>query len=395
MVFLGARMGIEPLDWALEQRARERTYNYQMRILALDTTRYPTVKTALAATFERAGWFGWAVKAEFEADVGRREEIIRQGIGLFPKSAELHGTLANFMVDQRGNLDEAERLYRQSLEIDPENATTMGEFANFMADRRGNLDEAERLYRQSLEIDPKNAPTMGDFASFMADQRGNHDEAERFYRKALKLEPQNAIIAGNFALFLAEHGGLDEAENQFRASLELQPNNATVVERFATFMADRRKDLGEAERLYRRSLELDPTSARITANLAEVVLEREHPDEALPLLAKAWQLNGQEANELAGAIALTQGIAQRCAGVDDGEVLGRLKTLLKHGFERGGWSFNEILEFAKGRLTVEDHGLYSALARALLDQAEIVGLEKSDRWLSIEAVPLSPDDSRD
>ena len=55
MVRLGHKMGIQPPDDLLEDRAKKRATKYRERILALDTTGHPEVVIALAATFDRAG----------------------------------------------------------------------------------------------------------------------------------------------------------------------------------------------------------------------------------------------------------------------------------------------------------------------------------------------------
>jgi tetratricopeptide (TPR) repeat protein len=213
MVLLGAAMGIKPLDYVLEERAKERTAKYQERILALDTAGYPNVAIALAATFERAGggWWAWELKARAELDYEKREAIYRQGIQLLQNSHELHTHFANFMAYQRQKLDEAEQLFRKALELAPNSANVTGWFASFMTWGRKNADEAEWLYRKALELDPKDAIVTGDFANFMFFLRKNSDEAERLYRKTLELDPNYAANACNFGEFLVDRDRVDEA----------------------------------------------------------------------------------------------------------------------------------------------------------------------------------------
>jgi Tfp pilus assembly protein PilF len=356
MVLLGDKMGILPPDNLLEERAQTRAARYRERILGLDTTGYPQVVTALAATYDRAGqgWWAWELKARAETDNQKREDIYHQGIQEFPNSWELHGNFALFMAYIRKNPDEAELLYRQALVLNPHDANHTGNFANFMAEVRKNPDEAERLYRKALELDAKHANNTGNFANFMANVRKNPDEAEHLYRQALAIDPQHAANAGNFAVFM-DHV---------------------------------RKDPAEAERLYRQALELDPQHSNNMGNFGGFLVGHGRTDEALLLLERAWTLNLSKPDQSSAEVVLYMGIIARCAGRDDSQELGRLKTLLLGGFIRLPWSFDAVLAFAIEKLSGDDFAFYAALADAILDADRVTALDTLERWLSVTPIPL-------
>ena len=144
----------------------------------------------------------------------------------------------------------------------------------------------------------------------------------------------------------------------------------------------------EAERLYRKTLELDPNYAANACNFGEFLADRGREDEAVPLLRRAWTLNKGKPDQLSGEVALYIGILECCAGRDDTQALGRLKTLFLDGFQRGPWSFDAILESAKAKLSVEDHALYSALAEAILDADRVTTLDSFERWRLVAPVSM-------
>ena len=142
MVLLGDRMGITLLDEELELRAKKRIRRYQSRIRQFDTVKYPSVRTALYATFERSGgWFAWYQMANQEADPSRREAVLRQGLEQYPDCPELHSNLANLVCDIKEDREEAERLFRNAVALAPERKSILNNFAEFLL-VGGKIDES-------------------------------------------------------------------------------------------------------------------------------------------------------------------------------------------------------------------------------------------------------------
>jgi Tfp pilus assembly protein PilF len=225
MILLGERMEIKLLDEEIGRRSTKRTKKYRERIQELDTVKHPSVTKALAATFDRSGgWWAWYRKAEAEQDLERREIVYRQGLIHCPKSAELHGSFANFLNFFLHKADEAELEYQRALDLDPNNPAITGNYANFMIDVRKNPDEAERLYRLGLESDPKNADNIGNYAAFVSDVRKNPEEAELLYRRALELNPKQADNNSNYVGFLIGQNRLDEALERLEIATALNDN---------------------------------------------------------------------------------------------------------------------------------------------------------------------------
>ncbi|HYX30355.1 MAG TPA: tetratricopeptide repeat protein [Pyrinomonadaceae bacterium] len=150
------------------------------------------VRKAAAAAFERLttekDWWAWQLKAYAEPDPDMKEEIFRRGLEEFPKSAQLTGEFAIFMMDVRRDYDEAERLYRRALELDPINAVATGNLAFFMWEARKNYDQAERLFREALQLSPNNVAVLENFAEFLGSRNRIVEGRSVALRAALLLD---------------------------------------------------------------------------------------------------------------------------------------------------------------------------------------------------------------
>lgn len=234
MLLLGARLGFGLLAEDIEQRSRDRADRYRKSVELIQTRlsspvgdvgakkAKEDVRRALSATVERQGtWWTWALRAQAEPDIEKREQIYLTGLNEFPDSALLIDHFATFLTNIRKNHDEAERLYRRALELEPNDSSNSANLALFLSRVRKSHEEAERLYQRSLELDPNNARIIGNFASFLTEVHKNYEEAERHYRHALELEPSHVNNIANFEtrvrgqtpLFSAESPHLDSVQS--------------------------------------------------------------------------------------------------------------------------------------------------------------------------------------
>lgn len=68
-------------------------------------------------------------------------------------------------------------------------------------------------------------------------------------------------------------------------------------------------------------------------------------------------------------------------------VLGRLKSQLREGYERGDWSSDALFEAILPNLPHESQVLYQALGAAILDEQAMPSLEKNETWQKIAERP--------
>ncbi len=304
------------------------------------------------------------------------ERLYRRALELDPKHAGYMGNFAAFIWQVRKEHDQGERLFREALEMDPKDPNNTGNYASFIWKVRQNHDEAERLYRKALELDPKHVDNMGNFASFVTRVRKDHDEAERLYRLAIELDPKHVANISNFAIFLAHvREDYHEAERFYRLALELHPQDATSTGDFASFLTNFRKNHEEAERLYSLALELDSKHVNNTANFGAFLLALGRTDDAESMVQRADELNDGERDQVAAELALYRVILGAAAAKDDTAALEQLAGLLDEGFERGSWSFDRVLEFAKAKVSAKDYRLYVVLADAILDTEKVAAAQ--------------------
>ncbi|MHC4154076.1 MAG: SIR2 family protein [Planctomycetota bacterium] len=367
MLQIGERFQYRPLSEEIEHQARTRANRYREQFerfqrslhrLGTDVETEKAVRSvreALVATVKReTSWWAWELRAQAE------------------KSP-----------------DERERIYRRGLEQFPDNHELVGNFAYFMCKGRRQHDEAEQLYRRALELHPADAHNTGNFAHFLCNVSKNYDEAELLYRRAVELDPDRALPIGNLAVFLWHiRSAFDEAEDLFRRSLMLDPNNACIVTSFADFKGEVRGDADEAEQLYRRSLELDSDHAYNVCHYAGFLLAQRRLDQAKDQLARAKKLNLGEVNQPAAEVTFYRSVICRMDSQDDAPGLGRLKFLLRRGFERTYWSFASVLATAKHVLPADDVALYTAVAEAIRDDGKVSALDRFERWTAIEPSPI-------
>ncbi|HYR57330.1 MAG TPA: hypothetical protein VEO95_01825, partial [Chthoniobacteraceae bacterium] len=68
----------------------------------------------------------------------------------------------------------------------------------------------------------------------------------------------------------------------------------------------------------------------------------------------------------------------------------QFKFLIEEGFERHTWSFDRMLERARGVLSAEEFAYAQALAAAFLDTKKVAALASFQRWTALEALAPNP-----
>jgi Tfp pilus assembly protein PilF len=277
MLQLGTKLQIPDPRPTLQQTHDQRVTAWQKQFVELNKkenepaasaaaeAELQPVREAAATIVERLTkektWWTWGLKAKAASDNRTREEIYREGLADFPKSAELITEMAVFLESLGGHDDEVVELYSEAYRLRPDSSTQVGNYGWCLHHYKKQNDQAEEFYRRALELDIKNTNAIRNFALFQQQIRGNLDEAERLFIKALELEPGNLTYARNLALFVSEaRNNYDAAEQIYRKLLEKHPLDAEINNSLGWFLATKRKNYDEAERLIRTSLDLNSNS---------------------------------------------------------------------------------------------------------------------------------------
>jgi tetratricopeptide (TPR) repeat protein len=187
-----------------------------------------------------------------------------------------------------------------------------------IAIQQDRLDDAEKSLRIYLFVWPRDVPGLV-LAARTARMKGDFDTAEAYLKRCLKLQKEiPEAVQIEFLLMRVQHGEEDTVVGEllqcvdnkspesalileslsraymrnlrFREAfvttsrwIELEPENETPF-RWRGWVHDRLGDWERAISDYRRALELNPDSPMLRLRLAEILLERTNPPEALALL---------------------------------------------------------------------------------------------------------------
>jgi hypothetical protein len=111
-------------------------------------------------------------------------------------------------------------------------------------------------------------------------------------------------------------------------------------------------------------------------------------DEARELAGRAWQLRVNEVNTDYAEVAFTRWLIERASAQEGSPALGRLKSVLQAGFERGHWSFDDLLATLLPQCPEDERALAQKLADAILDERKLEALENEPLWKAVEPIPL-------
>lgn len=107
------------------------------------------------------------------------------------------------------------------------------------------------------------------------------------------------------------------------------------------------------------------------------------------IASRAWQLLVKEESRSATAeVVFTYWLLDRASAREGAAALGRLKTIMQHGFARTSWSFDDLLEALLPRCPEDERALAQKLAEAILDENKVEALESEPLWKAVEPIPL-------
>jgi tetratricopeptide (TPR) repeat protein len=101
--------------------------------------------------------------------------------------------------------------------------------------------------------------------------------------------PEHPELAYTRATVLESGGRTREAVAAFERALQVRPDDPQLLNALGYTLADHSQRLRDAEQMVRKALEASPDSPAMQDSLGWVLYRRGRADEALPILARAWQ----------------------------------------------------------------------------------------------------------
>ena len=318
--------------------------------------------------------------------------------------------------------DQVERLYHEMLPLVSRDADRLEEIARFFWQERKNVAEANRLFSQAVKVSPKNARVLCNYGSFQNSQLRDFTKAAQLFRRATKAKPDYArayVLLGE--LLEERYKKYAAAERQYRRAIAAAPKDGGTMRRLAWLLAKKKKKFAEAERLMRNSVVLEKQNAGAVGALATILWQygqnysgaREQYQQALVLDARnaynagnfagfllahaklreaekqiiaAWNLSYADPWQGTAEVAFYRVLCLRLQNKPDTTPLSYLKYLFAIGYERGTWSFDDVLRILDGKLPTKEIRFYRALSEAILDSRKVEHLNTFGQWSKIKPI---------
>jgi len=160
------------------------------------------------------------------------------------------------------------------------------------------FENAVVQFKKAIELDSEFVMAyayLADTYAHTSHMRGlmTEDEArskgEKAAKRALELDPNCAEAMAALALIYANQDRQTEAFALMKKSVDLKPNDAHSLHRISWMYANK-GNMKKAIEEMRLAQKLDPQSAYLNQFLAEMLLLDRQPDEAIPFLEKALEI---------------------------------------------------------------------------------------------------------
>ena len=222
---------------------------------------------------------------------------------------------------QQGKLDEAQHLYERALICDPDFYQARINLSNTLYDLRQHYRGMDILTTQ-YKMTPDSAAVLFGMGMHLTRLR-EYDSAIAVFDRALKLQPQNEEILVNLGTLNYYQGDYQEAKKVLSGALEINSGEAEAYNTLALiataegdyktaldyidnaltlkeephylnnkgFILIQVDSLRKAADVINESIVIDPSNAWAFRNKAILRLKQQQPEEALPLLKRAAELD--------------------------------------------------------------------------------------------------------
>jgi Flp pilus assembly protein TadD len=239
--------------------------------------------------------------AEIERDKGNLDEAVR----LFEEALAINDAMPFLhlgygdVLQRSGRFAEAEAAFRLVLQLDPDSFKAHYDLGVTYGNQ-GRIGEARAEYERALEIQPNN-PEVGlvyNNLGAIALEEGDLGTAQDHFEKAVAAAPGSLESRYNLALIYLDSQRIDEAIEMLEGATNVDPNHEVVNIRLgiAYLQAGRGED---AFRTFTLVSRLYPRNWMAPIGLAVLHAANGRPEQARPLLNRAYELGGDAARQTA------------------------------------------------------------------------------------------------
>lgn len=400
MILIGHQRGIGLLDQTITTRAKERETRYHERLLNLDTTAHPDVAGILGEAFERAGGaWAWLQKAKREITVGRREQVLRQGLEQCGDSEgleQLRLELARLLWMHNRDVDTAASIFDGLCAQEPDDFRLEYLRLLFWIDGLGRYDDALTRAREMVtHADQRYYGSRVLCVGLLA--QGRFGEALDVWQQYLV--DSNALnIVSIGAALLALTGDVDAGAAALRRAHETHSHNAEAHLSLAKFLWAWKNDVNSAKGLFDYFATEPTDDSGQLLSCAHFYLAIGEVPQAGRLLKAVKQLYPKNWDTAAN-LATLDGLLARLCGNSDRQYLCALKTLLDANRTPSSQyplecSLNgRLIQAMKDRLEPPVYELYMCVVKAMHDPAEYPALQALPLWQEAIGTDASSDRS--
>ena len=158
--------------------------------------------------------------------------------------------------------------------------------------KNSNFKKAEIIYKEILNSQPNNQDIYYYLGNLQVSLNDYH-KAEWNFKKAIKIKKDFFQAYMNLANTLKELSKFEESEKIIDELLASEPNNLFFIDT-KTDLLTQKGDYKSAIALLLKQQKIKPTSSVVNTNLANVYIENDQTEKAIPLLEDLIFLDKQD-----------------------------------------------------------------------------------------------------
>lgn len=167
-------------------------------------------------------------------------------------------------------------------------------FSSFLSRQLDELDQAEQSIREALEALPEADANLQFYLIDILREKQKYKDARDIALDLIEQYPDNEKALYLYGTLLHQVGEVQESNEVINRVLSINANNAQALNFLAYALAEQGDDLKRAEELVSKAIDLYPEDGYYLDTLGWIYVKQGKTQQALPLLARAVNLTGDD-----------------------------------------------------------------------------------------------------